>query len=143
MDNQEQFEEYTQLVEQHLAGHYKGWTSEPSKRQDRKSWKLSVSERTIYLYVIRYLYGVSIRAVSPICHLPKENRERFYEWCLETNNLLWNCALALNNETIVTLSERPIKTFKSDDLDDIINRVSYGSDKIAERINSQFDVSLY
>lgn len=107
------------------------------EKTDGHGWKFSLAENTLFVFLNRYDNNDTIRVVSPISSIPEKKNVEFLKYCLELNNLLWGCALAIQRDAICVIAEWPIRNLDDKYIESIISRVSYGADKISPKLQAE------
>ena len=136
-------EECVEMIEKFLEERGLDPKHNTNKTKEYISWNVSKGSASIYIYInIADPEFKTIRVVSPIISLPDENILPLYRRCLELNMDLCGAALAVFEDTIVVISERPIEGLDSSELDWILDHLAYVADELDDQFADEFGAKL-
>ena len=111
--------------------------------KDYISWSVCRGSAIIYIYIcLTNAEFKTIRVVSPIVFLPDDNILPLYRKCLETNMDLFGCALAVFEDKIVVISERPIQGLNESELDWMLDHAAHVADELDNTFADEFGAKL-
>lgn len=114
-----------------------------SNKKGITSWGVVRGSALIYIFILDSEDGSpTIRVVSPILILPDKNILPLYRKCLEINMNLFGCALAVDEDRIVVVSERPINGLDVSELDWMLDHLAHVADEYDNRLADEFGATL-
>jgi type III secretion system-like peptide-binding chaperone len=135
--------EATRLVGEVLAKI--GLDDRPKTLRDGKGfgWSIRRGSAVVFITVNRVDGQAYFRLVSPILYLPTENLLPLYRTLLGINMDLTSAALAVHEDRVCVVSERPVLGLDAVEADDLIKRVSYYADVLDNKLSAEFGARLY
>lgn len=106
-------------------------------------WSIRRGSAVIFITVNRADQQSYLRLVSPILHLPAENLLPLYRTLLGINMELTSAALAVHEDKICVVSERPVRGLDPEEVDDLIKRISYYADELDNKLAREFGARLF
>lgn len=106
-------------------------------------WWVQRGSVVVYIIINRHEHLNTVRVVAPVVYLPEENILPLYRRCLEINMGLLNCALAVTDDQVVMVSERPIKGLDQHELEGIIDFLSGVADELDNKLEEEFNAPPY
>lgn len=106
-------------------------------------WFAQRGSAFIYIFLSEFKDLSTIRLVSPILFLPKENLLPFYRRLLEINISLLNCALAIDKDVVVLVNERSLVGLDPEELDQNLNTFAAYADLLDNELANQFGAKIY
>jgi len=111
--------------------------------KDILGWAVKRGSAIVYIFLNENKYINTLRIVSPLLHIPKKNKISFLKKCLEYNYYFINCALALNDDLIFLVEERPLTGLDPEEVEYIINNLSRIADRLDTELAKTFDAKMY
>jgi len=106
-------------------------------------WRIRRGSATIFIYLEDSGDSHALRIVSPILYLPPANLLPFYRRCLEINDGLRDCALAVRDDQILLVSDRPLEGLTPEEIMQNIDILSMAADNLDDQLAKEFGARLY
>ena len=111
--------------------------------KERAGWYIKRGSAPIYIYLEDSGETNTLRIESPILYLPPENILPFYRKCLELNNQLRDCALAVRDDFILLVSDRPLEGLTPEEVAQNIDLLSFAADNLDDELAKEFGAKLF
>lgn len=115
---------------------------DPSKlRNDAEGivrWVFPAGGIEVFLCLIQYDKGATLKLIAPILYLPKEKLLPFYRRCLELNMELMHCSLGALDDKICLVSERPAYGLDKEELEGTLSYIATAADDLDDRLANEF-----
>lgn len=111
--------------------------------KDIHGWAVKRGNAVIYIFLNENKYINTLRIVSPIMYIPKKRKVEFLKKCLKYNYYFINCALALNEDLIFLVEERPLTGLDPEEVEYIVNNLSRIADRMYNELALVFDTKIY
>jgi hypothetical protein len=114
-----------------------------SRENGRGGWQFQRGSASIFIYLEDAGDRQALRIVSPILYLPPANLLPFYRRCLEINDGLRDCALAVQDDVILLVSDRPLDGLTPEEIVQNIDILSMAADNLDDQLAKEFSAKLY
>lgn len=119
----------------------------PSEHRIRQpntlGWWVTHGSAVVYILINQGDTSSTIRVASPILFLPDDYILPFYRRLLEYNLNLINCALAVSDDKVLLVSERPLEGLDQNELEGMIHYLAGVADDIDDHLSNEFDAPMY
>jgi len=105
-------------------------------------WIIRRGSAVIFISVNQVNERAYLRLVSPILHLPAENLLPLYRTLLGINMELTSAALAVHEDKVCVVSERPVAGLDPVEADDLIKRIAHYADELDNKLAAEFGARL-
>jgi hypothetical protein len=108
-------------------------------------WWLTEGSAKVYVFVQDSANGAGavLRITSPLVYLPDKNREGFYRRLLDLNTNLTSCALAIHNDIVLIVAQRPTAALVQEELDELVWNAAYVADLLDNKLSEEFGARMY
>jgi len=113
------------------------------RQPDTLGWWIGRGSAIVYILINQDGENSTIRIVSPILYLPDDFILPFYRRLLELNLDLVNCAIAVSEDRILVVSERPLVGLDQKELEHMIGYLSSVADNIDDKLSEEFNAPMY
>lgn len=137
-------EECVQMVQRFLSECGVDPNSSKLKTENCLGWLIQKGSAEIYIVIgnNELINEVTLEVFSPILKLPKQNILPFYRRCLEVNRFLIGCALCVDKDEVMVVSERQLEGLNYEELETMIICVANAADTIDDELAKEFGAQL-
>ncbi len=106
-------------------------------------WSIRRGSAVVFITVNQENNHAYLRLTSPILYLPSENLLPLYRTLLGINMELTSAALAVHEDKVCIVSERPVEGLDHVEADDLLKRISHYADELDNKLAAEFGARLY
>ena len=110
---------------------------------DVVGWVAQRGSAMCYIFLNSGKDSDTVRIVAPFLYIPQENLLPFYRRCLEINRDLTSCAIAVDEDVVLIVHERPTLDLSSEELEYGIQIVGYIADELDDSLSKEFGCRIY
>lgn len=112
--------------------------------EDGLGWLIEKGSASIFILIAKneLIEEMTLEVFSPILKLPTQNVLPFYRRCLEINRYLINCALCVQKDKVLVVSERPLQGLSYEELESLVLSVANAADMIDDELAEEFGAQL-
>ena len=138
----EAYSEVVEAVLQHGGADPKEARLEGSGTE-RAGWRIQRGSAPVFILLEDSGERSALRIESPILRLPSANLLPFYRRCLEINDRLRECALAVRDDVILLVSDRPLEALEPQEVAQSIDILSFAADNLDDELAKEFGAKLF
>lgn len=137
-------EESVQMIQRFLSECGVDPNSSRLEAENCLGWLIQKGSASIYIIIGKnqLIDEVTLEVFSPILKLPKQNILPFYRRCLEVNRYLIGCALCVEKDSVMVVSERQLDGLSYEEVKAMIIGIAHAADKMDDELAQEFGAQV-